>query len=79
MSRILLVEDDLSLVDGLTYALAREGFTLCAVRTVEEARRRFEQEGPFDLLLLDVTLPDGTGFDLCSAVRLRAVTCPSSF
>ncbi|HIU16416.1 MAG TPA: response regulator transcription factor [Candidatus Ventricola intestinavium] len=79
MSRILLVEDDLSLVDGLTYALAREGFTLCAVRTVEEARRRFEQEGPFDLLLLDVTLPDGTGFDLCSAVRAAGSDVPILF
>lgn len=68
MERIMLLEDDISLVDGLEYALVKEGFEVQVVRTVKEAFDTY-REGAFDLLLLDLTLPDGTGFQVCRRVR----------
>lgn len=66
--KILYVEDDLSLIEGLKYTLEKNGFAVDNARTVGEARQ-FLRENPYDLLLLDVTLPDGTGFDICREVR----------
>lgn len=66
--RIMLLEDDKSLVDGLVYALEKSGFCLDVVRNVEEAMESLGGH-TYDLLLLDVTLPDGTGFDVCEQVR----------
>lgn len=68
MERILLLEDDKSLVTGLTLALGRAGYALDTARTLAEANRLW-QAGRYDLLMLDVTLPDGTGFDFCREVR----------
>ena len=62
MVQLLLLEDDRSLVDGLIYSLKKNGFAVEVVRTVAEARTRLLEIGRFDLLILDVTLPDGTGF-----------------
>ena len=59
MERILLLEDDKSLVTGLTLALGRAGYALDTARTLAEANRLW-QAGRYDLLMLDVTLPDGT-------------------
>ena len=69
MSKILLLEDDVSLVDGLRYSLKKEGYDVTIVRTVEEAIASLPAISEYDLLLLDVTLPDGTGFELCREVR----------
>lgn len=68
MERILLLEDDKSLVTGLTLALGRAGYALDTARTLAEAGHLW-QAGRYDLLMLDVTLPDGTGFDFCREVR----------
>ena len=67
-NRILLVEDDTSLIDGLEYTLVKNGFNVRVAQTVQEALLLFEKDS-FDLLLLDLTLPDGTGFDICRSVR----------
>lgn len=67
-NRILLVEDDTSLIDGLEYTLVKNGFNDRVAQTVQEALLLFEKDS-FDLLLLDLTLPDGTGFDICRSVR----------
>ena len=66
--KILYVEDDLSLIEGLKYTLEKNGFLVDNARTVMEAYQFF-RAGQYDLLLLDVTLPDGTGFDICKEVR----------
>ena len=66
--KILYDEDDLSLIEGLKYTLEKNGFQVDNARTVKEAYQFF-QGGRYDLLLLDVTLPDGTGFDICKEVR----------
>lgn len=68
MQKILYVEDDLSLIDGLQYTLETSGYKVDNARTVKEALALFKHNS-YDLLLLDVTLPDGNGFDVCKEVR----------
>lgn len=68
MSKILLLEDDLGLVNGLTFAFHKQGFELDVARTITEANT-FWTDGKYDLLVLDVSLPDGTGFAFCQKVR----------
>lgn len=68
-NRILLLEDDSSLIDGLCYSLKKNGFLTDVARTVSEAEKFLQNIKKYDLLILDVTLPDGTGFDVCEAVR----------
>ena len=68
MSRILLLEDDLGLIDGLIFALEKNGFEVAVVRTITEAAT-VVLEQKFDILLLDLTLPDGSGFEICRKVR----------
>lgn len=77
MQRILYVEDDLSLIDGLQYTLETSGYTVDNARTIKKALELFKQNA-YDLLLLDVTLPDGTGFDICKEVRINS-TIPIIF
>ena len=68
MDRILLLEDDLSLIDGLSCLLKRQGFELDITRTIREANAIWT-DGKYDLLILDVSLPDGSGFEVCQKVR----------
>lgn len=68
MSKILLLEDDLSLINGLSFAFRKQGFELAIVRTLKEANELWG-EGKYDLLVLDVSLPDGTGYEFCKKVR----------
>ena len=76
MIKLLLLEDDLSLIDGLTYSLNKAGYEVDVSRTVGEALERLREPDCFALLLLDVTLPDGTGFSVCEQVRERGSTVP---
>lgn len=68
MSRILLLEDDLSLINGLSFAFRKQGFLLDIARTLKEAKGLWG-DGKYDLLVLDVSLPDGNGFEFCQKVR----------
>lgn len=68
MYRILLVEDDKSLINGLTYSLKKHDFDVEVARTVKEAFELIDAQ-EYTLLILDITLPDGTGFDICKKVR----------
>nr|WP_217936774.1 response regulator transcription factor [Enterocloster clostridioformis] len=77
MEKILYVEDDLSLIDGLKYTLMNNGYAVDVARTVKEALA-FSRQNQYSLLLLDVTLPDGTGFDVCREVRSQS-TVPIIF
>lgn len=70
MSRVLLLEDDAALVDGLVYALEKEGFSVEAASCVREALARLDT-ADYDLLLLDIGLPDGSGLDVLRRVRMR--------
>ena len=68
MKRIFLVEDDLSLINRLSFAIKKQGYMLDVARTFREADQIWA-EGKYDLVVLDVSLPDGSGFDLCRRIR----------
>lgn len=68
MKHIFFVEDDLSLINGLSFAIKRQGYALTIARTSVEAGQLWVN-GKYDLVILDVTLPDGSGFDLCRKIR----------
>lgn len=68
MKRIFLVEDDLSLINGLSFAVKKQGYLLDVVRTCSDADKEWA-EGKYDLVILDVSLPDGSGFDICRKIR----------
>ena len=68
MVKILLVEDDNSIVKNLSEFLKGEGYTVSSVSGQKAAIELFEKEH-YDLLLLDVSLADGNGFTVCSAVK----------
>ena len=64
MSNILLLVDDLSLINGLSFAFKKQGFELNVARTLKEAEELWT-DGKYDLLVLDVSLPDVSGFEFC--------------
>ncbi|RVU54431.1 response regulator transcription factor [Anaerosphaera multitolerans] len=68
MKHIFFVEDDLSLINGLSFAMKKEGYKVDIARTTLEAQSLW-QEGKYDLVILDVSLPDGSGYDLCKEIR----------
>lgn len=70
MKRILLVEDNETIVMGLSYSLEQEGFEIVSSKTRKDAEKILESE-TINLVLLDVTLPDGNGFDICKYVKQK--------
>jgi two-component system response regulator RegX3 len=68
MARILLVEDDRSIVDNLTEFLKSEGFFVDSVNGQAAAIQKIENHS-YDLLLVDVSLADGNGFAVCAAAK----------
>lgn len=77
-TKILLLEDDGSLVDGLCYSLRKDGYQVEVAGSIKEAAE-FLQKSVYHLLLLDVTLPDGTGFEICEMVRKSGNQVPIIF
>lgn len=77
-NQILLLEDDRYLIDGLQYSLKANGFELEVTRTIKDAMISIANN-KYDLLLLDVTLPDGTGFEVCEQVRRQGNQVPIIF
>ena len=67
MNRILMVEDDTTIAMGVKYSLETEGFYVDIASSVEEALDKLKSN--FDLILLDVMLPDGTGYDICKKIN----------
>lgn len=76
MKAILLVEDDRLVAHALTVALVGAGYRVTSARTAAEGLRHAKL-GSFDLMILDIGLPDGSGLDL--AHQLRAAQYPSPF
>ena len=68
MKRLFLLEDDLSLISGLSFAVKKQGYEIEIARTTLEADALWEN-GKYDLAILDVSLPDGSGFDFCRKLR----------
>ena len=71
MNRILIVEDDRDIAGNLLLLLKKEGFTAVAVGTREESLEQIRRES-FDLVLLDLMLPDGNGYSVCTAIKREA-------
>jgi len=67
MNTILLVEDSESIIMGLKYSLEQEGFKVITAKTIKEAKGYKD----YDLILLDITLPDGNGFDFFKEIKKK--------
>ncbi len=68
MGKILLLEDDKSLNRGISFKLKKEGFEVETAFCIEEAKNIFENN-KIDLIITDIGLPDGSGFDFCEEIR----------
>ena len=68
--KLFLLEDDGAIATGLAYSLQNEGYTVSIAKTVKEAREIISNED-FSLYILDLTLPDGSGYDVCKAIKKR--------
>ncbi len=68
MNKILLVEDNETIVLGLSYLLQEENFEYVIAKTKTETLRLLDKN-TFDLILLDIALPDGSGFELCKYIK----------
>lgn len=66
---ILLVEDDVTLAMGIEYSLKNEGFNVYTVGKIKDAKEKISNSH-IDIILLDVNLPDGNGYELCKEVRV---------
>lgn len=68
MKRIFFVEDDQSLINGLSFALKKQGYDMDIARTKQEAEMLWTED-KYDLVILDVSLPDGSGYEFCKKIR----------
>lgn len=68
MTNILMVEDDSTIAFGVKYALEQESFNVDICKDLESSRENIEKK-EYDIILLDVMLPDGNGYDLCKEIR----------
>lgn len=79
-TRVLIVEDDASLRAALIRGLAKHGLDASAVADGGSALERLDRpDGRFDVVILDIGLPDSDGRDVCQAMRTRGVTAPVLF
>ena len=68
MIKILMIEDDSTIAFGVKYALEQEGINIDISKDLESGRFNVN-ENNYDLILLDVMLPDGNGYDFCKEIR----------
>lgn len=68
--KIFILEDDDAIGIGLTYSLENEGYTVTLAKTVSDAERIINSED-FALYILDLTLPDGSGYDVCRTIKKK--------
>ena len=73
MNKILIVEDDIAIVKNLSQFLRSEGFDIEYVTSQKDALNIIEEKD-YDLILLDVSLGDGNGFAVCSAIKKNKST-----
>ena len=69
MRKILLIEDNETIILGLKYSLEQEGFEVDVAKSVKETQKKLENT--FDLYLLDISLPDGNGFEICKEIKSK--------
>lgn len=73
MGNILIVEDDKSLNRGISFKLSKEGYSVFSSYNIKEAKHILSVQN-IDLIILDVMLPDGNGFDFCQEIRKQSNT-----
>ena len=66
---VLIVEDDEMIAEGLKYSLLQEQYHVLMAGTVKEAMEHLQSTENIDFCLLDIMLPDGTGYEVCRAIR----------
>lgn len=71
MEKLLVIEDDQSLATGIKYTLEKEGFNVTVRNCIADGKKTFDSD-KFNLVLLDVMLPDGSGFELCEKIRKKS-------
>ena len=71
MTRILVVEDEDSIIEPLEFLLTKEGFSIITARNGREALEKYEQGGA-DLILLDLMLPEISGTEVCRRIRAKS-------
>ena len=69
---VFVVEDDEIIQDSLRYSLVQAGYAVTTAGSVQEALDCLARGAPFDLCLLDIRLPDGSGFQVCDAIRANS-------
>ncbi len=74
MKTILLLEDDKSLNRGISFTLQKEGYQVYSAFTIQEAEKIFHSKGA-DMVISDITLPDGSGLDFGRLVRKESDAC----
>lgn len=67
---IFLLEDDEAIGIGLTYSLENEGYNVTLAKSVKEAEKIIDEK-EFSLYVLDLTLPDGSGYDVCKRIKAK--------
>jgi len=70
MKHILLVEDNYTIIMGLKYSLEQENFKVISAQNVLEFNENIDKND-IDLVLLDVSLPDGNGFEICKEIKSK--------
>ena len=70
--RVLIAEDDPIIVEGLKIALSQEGYEVEAFGDMSSAIEAVKKEVHYDVCLLDITLPDGDGYQICKSIRERS-------
>ena len=73
MSKLLLVEDNKTIIKGLEYSLKQEGFEVSVEMSVKDTKENILHH-KYDLIILDISLPDGDGFELCSYIKQQGDT-----
>lgn len=68
MKKILLIEDNEAIIMGLKYSLEQENFQVISAKTAKESKEKLENKN-IDIVLLDVSLPDGNGFEICKEIK----------
>lgn len=69
--KIFLLEDDEAIALGLSYSLEKEGYDVTLAKSIADAKSLLSCNN-FDLHILDLTLPDGTGYDICKLIKAKA-------
>lgn len=68
MKKILLIEDNEAIIMGLKYSLEQENFQVISAKTAKESKEKLDDKN-IDIVLLDVSLPDGNGFEICKEIK----------